>query len=233
VGAYVEITGDKKRYACIGESPFNRDEILLAMLQNFKSYSLNYIISTLNCKLFKTSILRENAITLNKNFVVGNDTLFVLDYLKYCNRIIDTFEPMYIYYKFDVSERVQGMAWLYPDFYRLTVTASSKIYDILEDAYPKEKFSEKFSVLIGDLIRSVPYEKYFENNFRSELEWAADNDFIRLCALNYTPKRPQDSRTFAKYLLDKDIESMYNEISSKCNKGKIPKQLVRKIYIEE
>jgi hypothetical protein len=179
-------------------------------------------MSALQAKLFKRSIFEELNLRADPNFVVGNDSVLIVDYLARCRGIEDTFYPMYVYYKYDVNERVQGMAWHYPDEYRLFVEVWKRRTRILDtDGRWEDESREGFlghlaDVLIRLLVWAVAFESHFPEGFAREVEWAANDEFVRECLDFYKPKRECDSVLIPKCLRIGDVDAAYAEMRRKC-----------------
>ncbi len=143
IGGYLERTGDIERFATGHTRDYTPREIAQACLTENCVYGTGYINSTVNAKLFKRAIIAENNISFDERFVVGNDTIFMCDYLRYAKTIRDIFAPIYVYYKFDPTERVQGMNWHYPDGFFLFAYAADRMIKL---AQPDNEELKRFIV---------------------------------------------------------------------------------------
>jgi glycosyltransferase involved in cell wall biosynthesis len=221
MGAFLEVSGGITRYASTGESPHTRSGLIRKMINDRAAYGTNYMLSCLQAKLFKTSVIREHDLRANTAFVVGNDSIFMMDYLACCNWIIDTFHPMYIYHKYDVGERVQGMSYYYPDGYRLHIEVWKRRVKIMdadgcwETGTRENILCEIADTLLRNLVRAATFEEHFPEGFARELEWAANDEFVRECLFFYRPKRETDNVSIPEHLKKRDAESACCEIRKK------------------
>lgn len=114
VSGYIE-DGKEQRFAIPHLRFYSPKTLNDMLLEGTCRYGENYIFSTVNAKIFRGSIIRQYNISFDERFVIGNDTLFMCDFLHRANKIANTFLPAYRYYKYDITERMQGMSWEYPD----------------------------------------------------------------------------------------------------------------------
>lgn len=234
IGAYLEVSADKTRYAGTGETPYCTQELVLRVLNDVIHYGTNYMMSCLHAKIYKSSIIKNYGLHFDEKWVVGNDGLFVLDYLRYCEKIVDTFIPMYVYYKYDVNERVQGMSWHYPDFYRLDIEMHKKYFALLNGQYTKERLSRAFSGFVGKIIRAYQYKNLYTNGFDKEIYWFVNDPFVRQCAECYIPTREYESRTISAFVLTRNYASVQKEVIEKSLLlTKSDYQFIRRIYNED
>ena len=115
VGGYLERNGDVERFATGHIRAYTAQEIARSYLTSECVYSMPYIATTVNGKLFRREIISCHCISFDERFVIGNDSVFMCEYLKHTKMIYDIFAPIYVYYKYQPAERVQGMNWYYPD----------------------------------------------------------------------------------------------------------------------
>ncbi|GHT03225.1 hypothetical protein AGMMS50276_33280 [Synergistales bacterium] len=155
-GAYLEKTGDVTRLAVLDKILSSTSEIIVRMLTEQNIYGASYIMSTVNGAMFRMNIISDHKISFSENFVVGNDTLFVCDYLKHCRGIYSVFDAVYVYYKFAPTERVQGMAWFYPDIFLLTTKMTEKLLSIsdVDETTKTVILSQYFDSIVGLLVRA-------------------------------------------------------------------------------
>lgn len=194
VGAYLEKKGDRVRFACTNQERRTAEEAITDISHAVFNYGVGYILSTVNGKLFDMALIRKHKMLFDENWVIGNDTLFIEEYIRYCEDILDIFEPVYIYYKFPLTERSQGMSWTYPDMYKHFL-AMKKIQVEAEGGEPtKQMQSEIFDTLIGLLVHAAVYEEYFDGRFISELQDLMTDPLLRTAVLEYRRRRLNDSR---------------------------------------
>lgn len=81
---------------CVG-----KEDIGIGVLERLNG---TYINSPIN-KLYKTKIIKENNIVMDRNIDLGEDLLFNLQYFKHCNKIIFK-EKSYYHYNMQVSDNL-------------------------------------------------------------------------------------------------------------------------------
>ncbi|GHV53563.1 hypothetical protein FACS1894216_11790 [Synergistales bacterium] len=210
-GAYLEKTGDVTRFVVLDKNLSAASEIVVLMLTDSNAYGARYIISTVNGAIFRMSIIRDNKISFAENFVVGNDTLFVCDYLKHCRRVYSVFEPVYVYYKFALTERVQGMAWFYPDIFQLTTTLTEKLLSMsdIDEAVKTVILSQYFDSVVRQLVKAATYEEYFPDGLIPHLKKLIPSKLMQDAAYIYKRERIGTSRLIPLCIKLKAIRPLY------------------------
>jgi glycosyltransferase involved in cell wall biosynthesis len=200
VGAYLEKTSEQVRYACTGMQIYSDiGTLMLLIMTDPNPYGISYILSTINGKLFRANIIKEQNISFNETLVVGNDTEFIHKYLLRCKKVYDIFAPVYIYYKYDTNERVQGMAWIYPDFVFFNNTILDKCWKIIKENPDNAAIYKRFlqtylDKTIGLLVKSAVYEDYFPNGILPNLQEMMATKLIKDAVIVYLRQRKTDSR---------------------------------------
>jgi len=197
VAGYLEKSGDITRAVIMSRETYNVQELMFETLSNdFGTDGTRYLASTVNAKLFKHNLLKQHNIKFNETFVVGNDTLFVYDYLNHCATIRNVWKPIYIYYKFHISERVQGMAWEYPNIYRLEIPALERRLQLAQINGAKRKnYAEAiFNSVIAYLVKSAIYEEKLPNGLLSEVLYVLSEPIVQEGASVYRRIRIKDSK---------------------------------------
>ena len=120
VGSYSQITenGNKKNFIYKNKCIDLKEELL--NISNLKFYMICW------GKLYKTSIIIENNISFNLNFHLGEDTIFVFEYLKNVEKVAcidDVVYNVFIFEK-DVSKRynktiVEKQYFIYREYKKL------------------------------------------------------------------------------------------------------------------
>lgn len=80
-------------------------------------------------KLFKKSIIVKNKLKFNNNYTLGEDTLFVYDYLSNCQNIKYTNDTYYIYY--NQSEDSLSLKYR-SDRYKIFLALNNRLEDLLK-----------------------------------------------------------------------------------------------------
>lgn len=185
IGGYLERTGDIERFATGHTRDYTPREIARACLTENCVYGTGYINSTVNAKLFKRAIIAENNISFDERFVVGNDTIFMCDYLRYAKTIRDIFAPIYVYYKFDPTERVQGMNWHYPDAFFLYAYAADRMIKLaqLDDEELKRFIVKQYKNFFYAAVNATANIDRFQDKFSTYFSSLCDDiEFLRVGA---------------------------------------------------
>jgi glycosyltransferase involved in cell wall biosynthesis len=165
IGGYLERRGEAEHFATGHLRRYSAKEIALAYLSSECQYSMPYIATTINAKLFRHGIISCNGIWFDERFVVGNDAVFMCEYLKHTRAVHDIFAPIYIYYKFHPSERVQGMGWYYPDAFFLFAYVADKMIKILQpdEVEFKQLITKQYKDLLYALVNATANKEHFKN----------------------------------------------------------------------
>ncbi|WP_297826616.1 glycosyltransferase [uncultured Desulfovibrio sp.] len=115
IGGYLERHEDAEFFSCCHQRKYSPNEFARDYIFATCPNGIQYLATTVNAKLFLRDIITQNGISFDSHFVIGNDAVFMCEYLRHASNIYSIFEPIYIYYKYRIEERVQGMAWHYPD----------------------------------------------------------------------------------------------------------------------
>jgi glycosyltransferase involved in cell wall biosynthesis/organic radical activating enzyme len=165
MGGYLERRNQIEHFATGHVRRYTAREAAQSYLYPDCSYGITYIISTVNAKLFRREIINKNNILFDERFVIGNDLIFICDYLSHADTIYDVFAPIYVYYKFDPSERIQGMAWFYPDSFFLFAYAADRMIKIAqpdENEY-KELIIKQYKDLLYALTNATLNQAHLKN----------------------------------------------------------------------
>nr|WP_051527198.1 glycosyltransferase family 2 protein [[Eubacterium] cellulosolvens] len=160
IGGYYEVSENNTHIALAHDKKYSEKSIARAVLNERGAYSDPYIFSTVNAKLFKRSIIQKNSIKFNEKFVVGNDSLFFCDYLKCIKEATNTLSAIYIYYKYNSNERVQGTGYIYPDIFILERIVASKLINIaeMEKKDRDNALTREYMNLIRGFTELISYE---------------------------------------------------------------------------
>lgn len=237
-GAYLETTDSITRIAVANRQNYNIATLVAEILTDTCPYSTLYILSTVNGKLFKNNILKDNNLIFNENWRIGNDTLFMVDYLSLCKNVYNIFAPIYTYYKYNTDDRLQGMAWTYPDYFLFKIESNKKLLKLIKENCifndNKIKIYQKFiDELIRLLVIATVYENYFEHRFTILLGDVIKSDLVFEAIKYYKCTRISDSELIPRYIMDNNIAGLLNELRVRAHSyvtsnGK--SQNVRMIY---
>lgn len=157
IGSYIERHEDVEFFSCCHRRHYTADGFVHSYILDACPNGIQYLATTVNAKLFQRDIITQNNISFDTRFVIGNDAVFMCEYLKHTSKIYSNFEPIYIYYKYKIEERVQGMSWNYPDAFFLYVYIIDKIINISSidvDTY-KNIIINQYKNFIYGLINSI------------------------------------------------------------------------------
>ncbi|MFH0976555.1 MAG: glycosyltransferase [Spirochaetota bacterium] len=165
IGGCLERRGQIEHFATGHLRKYSAKEAAHGYLYSDCNYGIIYIISTVWAKLFRHEIICANSISFDERFVVGNDMVFICEYLKHARAVYDVFAPIYVYYKFHPSERVQGMTWFYPDAFFLFAYVADKMIKI---AQPDENEFKQITIkqykdLLYGLVNATANKEHFKN----------------------------------------------------------------------
>ena len=165
IGGYLERRGQIEHFGTGHLRRYSAKEAALGYLNPDCNYGFIYIISSVNAKLFRHQIISTNNLLFDERFVVGNDMVFICEYLKHTRTIYDVFTPIYVYYKFHLSERVQGMAWHYPDAFLLFAYVADKMIKIAEpDEFQfKQYVIKQYKDLLYGLVSATANRAFLKN----------------------------------------------------------------------
>lgn len=165
IGGYLQRRGEEELFATGHKRRYSVPEIAMAYLTEACQYAMPYIASTVNAKLFVGRILRDNQIAFNEKLVVGNDSVFMCDYLSHVCFIYDVFAPIYVYYKYEVHDRLQGMGWYYPDGFYMFAGVADRMIKLAspEETTYQRLIIKQYKDFNYALLYASVNEKYFPN----------------------------------------------------------------------
>ncbi len=185
MGGYLERRGEIEHFATGHLRSYSAKEAAHGYLYPDCNYGIIYIISTVNAKLFRREIISANSISFDERFVVGNDMLFICEYLKHTRTVYDIFAPIYVYYKFHPSERIQGMAWHYPDAFFLFAYVADQMIKIAqpdENEY-KQLIIKQYKDLLNGLVNASANKERFQNGLMPYLtSFCSEIDLLQIGA---------------------------------------------------
>lgn len=127
-------------------------------------------------KLYRTNIIIENNILFDESFSLGEDTLFVFQYLKYCNQVRFIGDDSYIYYQ-------MGNTSLMTKFRKDGYYNAKKVYGILTNIVSKindgeipKNYKKVYKNVLMVYIRKLIYNRkliekeYIKNIIKDYIE---------------------------------------------------------------
>ncbi|MGN0163989.1 MAG: glycosyltransferase family 2 protein, partial [Candidatus Ornithomonoglobus sp.] len=95
IGSYTNVYKRGIKETILAFKRYSYDEFKRIAMELYKQNALNTVWN----KLFRSSIIKNNNIRFKENIHLGEDLLFVLQYLKHCGNIICIDKPIYKYYR--------------------------------------------------------------------------------------------------------------------------------------
>ena len=182
IGGYLEKRGEIEHFATGHQRYYLASEIAHAYLTSDCQYAMPYIASTINAKLFRRKLITDNKISYDERFVIGNDSVFMCEYLKYTKKVYDVFAPIYVYYKFRPEERLQGMAWYYPDSFFMFAYVADRMIKLakLDEVEYKHQIEKQYADFLYALVNAVANEQRYANGIMPYLiSFCSEIDFLQ------------------------------------------------------
>ncbi len=185
IGGYLEKRGQIEHFATGHQRRYSASEAARAYLTSDCQYGMPYIASTINAKLFRRQIINSNNISYDERFVIGNDAVFMCEYLKYTRTVYDVFAPIYVYYKFQPEERVQGMAWYYPDGFFLFAYVADRMIKLAkpDETEYKQLIVKQYKDFLYALVNATANTERFNNGIVPYLTYfCSEIDLVQIGA---------------------------------------------------
>ena len=207
-GGLVDVCGDKKieRPVCSEIQKYYDKDMYVKLLEN----SENDLFNSPCCKLFKKSIIERNNIRYDESLHMGEDLIFNINYLKYCNSLVMIPDCLYFYNR-DIGSS-------------LTKKFEFERWNTEKNVYYEYKALYEFYNL---------YEKY-KDKIDCMLMMGAKKTIYILCSANL--KFKESIKYIEKIVYDEDINEIINHIKPQNKLMKlltflIKKKMVLFIYI--
>lgn len=176
-----------------------KDKNLILHKSDFYLLYRNGLLNSPCNKIFKTDILQKNKIRYKKDLSLGEDMIFNLDYLKYCNGNINIINECLYYY---VQSKEESLDYKY--YSNLLEIYSLLFYTLREN----------MKIFNADFKK---YEKYFwtdyfyllEKTLRNTLHKDNNISIIEKVKYNNSIVKSEDFITSITYLNDKDVNKFY------------------------
>jgi glycosyltransferase involved in cell wall biosynthesis/organic radical activating enzyme len=182
IGGYLEKNDETVHFGTGHLQKYSVMEAARSYLESNGNYGDSYIFSSVNAKLFRRSILFANHVLFDERFVIGNDSIFICDYLRNAKNIYNVCAPVYVYYKFHPAERVQGMAWFYPDAFFLFAYMADKMIKFAQygENEQNQMIVKHYKDLLYGLTNATVNETYFKDGLLPYLTSFCDEiDLLR------------------------------------------------------
>lgn len=218
IGAYLVKSGGTTRIAVADKECYTAYEAVVAAGSDLGPYRDEFIFSTVNGKLFRSEIIKKHNLRFYEQMVVGNDALFVRDFLSHCGNVQNVFVPTYIYYKYDMGQRVQGTAGVYPDRFLRVYHVRKKEIEFVRShadhsvADLQGMYQRTMDRIIGSLILAAAYEEAFPYNLERAVGELIKTDLIAQAIQCYKPIRASDNTLIPNYILEQDLQGLMEEL---------------------
>ena len=182
LGGYLERRGQVEHFATGHVQRYTAAEFAQTYLQSDCQYALPYIATTINGKMFRRNLIRDNGICFDERFVIGNDSVFMCAYLKHTRAIQDVFAAVYIYYKYQPEERMQGMSWYYPDAFFLFAYVADRMIQIMkpDPSTYRQLVAKQYQDLLYGMVNGAANQEHFQNGMLPYLTTFCDEiDFLQ------------------------------------------------------
>ena len=165
IGGYIERNGTVEHFSTGHQRCYSAQEMAYTYLTDKCQYSMPYIGSTVNAKLFRRDLLIGWDAVFDERFVIGNDSVFMCNYLAHVRYVYDVLCPVYIYYKYQPEERVQGMRWYYPDGFFLFAYVADRMIKLAhpEEAEYRQLIAREYKNFLYALMNAAVNEDLFKN----------------------------------------------------------------------
>ncbi len=165
IGGYIERNGTVEHFSTGHQRCYSAQEMAYTYLTDKCQYSMPYIGSTVNAKLFRRDLLIRWDAVFDERFVIGNDSVFMCNYLAHVRYVYDVLCPVYIYYKYQPEERVQGMRWYYPDGFFLFAYVADRMIKLAhpEEAEYRQLIAREYKNFLYALMNAAVNEDLFKN----------------------------------------------------------------------
>lgn len=195
IGGYFLIKDAKKRFYSFTCANYRNFEFANEIVND----ELSVLVKCSACgKLFRTEIIRKNNITFNEDFVMGEDALFIGEYLRFAKNVLNVFSPQYIVHRFPSDEKIHLEYNIFPDFFEYHCIQKTVLWDILRDntsEMEQHKFLEAFcNELVIHLVRAGAYHDFFAaGEFYAKMKELLKIPLVQQSASIYKRRKITDS----------------------------------------
>lgn len=160
--------------------------------------SLRLLISSSCACILKRDIITKYDIYFNDEFLVGEDCLFILNYLSKCEKVYVKNEILYYYKRYKASDRVSITSYLSSDVYQLFIMNYKETLKIIEEhlsVAEKSILSQKFfDRLIPSLMNFIIYQSYSKKDILIELKEIISCKEVHQSSLLYRRRNKEHSK---------------------------------------
>lgn len=146
------------------------------------------------CKLYKASIIRERQILFDTSTTLGEDMLFICDYLRHAERVVFSGRVFYHYFRGNPDSLFSRY---YPNMFEINIPLYEKMLALMEYLGCEQKSVKRMEgiyvrVLVGCIYHEFSYcSKSSPASRLQVIKKVAQNSYVKRCPLsNY--RHPKD-----------------------------------------
>lgn len=213
---------------------YSQKDFIVKALSNFDIYCN---LSSCCFGAYKREIIENSDLCFKEEFALGEDGLFVMEYLLKSNKIVYMKDILYTYYTFDPQKRVSTTApqikVLY-DAYELYFIIHNMVYQKYRDLFNQEEkrviYFKFYDEMIAFLVRFATYAGHLEwRNIKAALRELLNSDLMTEAGTYYTPTRTTDSKWIPYFMRKKWVLLLW--VTLKRRSGQYLKIHGKKEYI--
>jgi glycosyltransferase involved in cell wall biosynthesis len=148
--------------------------------------------------MYRAAIIKKNKIYFNKDYSVGEDSLFTLNYIIKSKNISVLNKLLYNHIHFAPDERISAVGKMRPDIYEFRLSYFNILLKEMKDCISPDKLTKLYHAfydqLIAGIIRFAAYREYFpKNEIVQRLNDLLNDDIVIIAGKGYKRKRKSDS----------------------------------------
>lgn len=151
-----------KKGKIIKEEIYNGTNKVYTITQLLDSFNIEYefiVICGIWSKVYRTSIIRSNNIYFDLNMNLGEDTVFLCDYLRVISRVFFSNKDYYHYYR---GNEESLFSKYHPNRFEIYVKVYSKLLDLMHtQKCSKDAIKRMHQLYTQVLLSCIHYEYYF------------------------------------------------------------------------
>lgn len=187
---------------------YSQKEFIVKALSNFEIYCN---LSSCCFGAYKREIIEKSDLCFKEEFALGEDGIFVMEYLLKSNKIVYMRDVLYTYYTFDPEKRVSTTSpqikVLY-DAYELYFIIHNMVYQKYRDVFNQEEKSviylKFYDQMIAFLVRFAAYSKHLNwKQIKVVLRELLSSDLMMEAGNYYAPSRKTDSKYIPYFMRKK------------------------------
>lgn len=187
---------------------YSQKEFIVKALSNFEIYCN---LSSCCFGAYKREIIEKSDLCFKEEFALGEDGIFVMEYLLKSNKIVYMRDVLYTYYTFDPEKRVSTTSpqikVLY-DAYELYFIIHNMVYQKYRDVFNQEEKSviylKFYDQMIAFLVQFAAYSKHLNwKQIKVVLRELLSSDLMMEAGNYYAPSRKTDSKYIPYFMRKK------------------------------